>query len=154
MAHDVFLSYSTKDKPTADAVCYGLESAGVRCWMAPRDIMPGQQWASAIVEAIHASRLMIVVLSTNSNASDQVLREVERSVHRSIPIIPFRIEEFELASAFEYYLSVPHWLDAMTGPLEDHVERLVKTARVLLEQHPAPPAAVQTMRLLPRRKAS
>src|SRR5206468_1688244 len=106
MAHDVFLSYSTKDKPTADAVCYGLESAGVRCWMAPRDIMPGQQWASAIVEAIHASRLMIVVLSTNSNASDQVLREVERSVHRSIPIIPFRIEEFELASAFEYYLSV------------------------------------------------
>ena len=141
MAHDVFISYSSRDKPTADAVCYELEAAGIRCWIAPRDILPGQHWGAAIVEAIHSSRLMVLILSANANASDQVLREVERSVHRSIPIIPFRIEEFELASAFEYYLSVPHWLDAMTGPMEDHIQRLVHTAKVLLDQE-RPPQAV------------
>ncbi len=34
MAHDVFLSYSSKDKAVADAVCHALESDGVRVWMA------------------------------------------------------------------------------------------------------------------------
>jgi hypothetical protein len=137
MAHDVFISYSSKDKPTADAVCFELELAGIRCWIAPRDILPGQHWGAAIVEAINSSELMVLVLSAHANASEQVLREVERSVHRAMPIIPFRIEEFELASAFEYYLSVPHWLDAMTGPLEDHIQRLVHTTKVLLEQRRA-----------------
>jgi hypothetical protein len=132
VAHDVFISYSSKDTPTADAVCNGLEAVGIRCWIAPRDILPGQQWARAIIEAIHSSRLMVIVLSTHSNASEQVLREVERAVHGVIPIIPFRIEEFDLAAALEYYLSTPHWLDAMTGPLEQHLDQLVTTAQVLL----------------------
>jgi hypothetical protein len=38
MAHDVFISYSSKDKPVADAVCAGPEGRGIRCWVAPRDI--------------------------------------------------------------------------------------------------------------------
>lgn len=36
MAHDVFISYSSKDKTAADATCAVLEGCGVRCWMAPR----------------------------------------------------------------------------------------------------------------------
>jgi hypothetical protein len=41
MAHDVFLSYSKKDKLAADAACNVLELNGVRVWMVPRDILPG-----------------------------------------------------------------------------------------------------------------
>src|SRR5713101_8280389 len=48
MAHDVFISYSSKDKPVADAVCAGLEGRGIRCWAAPRDILPGSDWGAAI----------------------------------------------------------------------------------------------------------
>lgn len=44
MAHDVFVSYSNKDKPVADAVIAGLENKGIRCWVAPRDITPGSSW--------------------------------------------------------------------------------------------------------------
>ena len=40
MALDVFISYSSLDKATADAVCNQLESAGISCWIAPRDILP------------------------------------------------------------------------------------------------------------------
>jgi hypothetical protein len=29
MAHDVFISYSSKDKPAADAACAGLEARGL-----------------------------------------------------------------------------------------------------------------------------
>lgn len=52
MAHDVFVSYSSQDQPTALAVVNALESNGIRCWMAPRDIRAGDVWAQAIVEAI------------------------------------------------------------------------------------------------------
>ena len=69
MAHDVFISYSSKDKPTADAVCAMLESRGVRCWVAPRDILPGVEYAEALVDALQQSRLMVLVFSSGSNQS-------------------------------------------------------------------------------------
>jgi len=37
----IFISHSSKDRPTADAICAHLESAGIKCWIAPRDIEPG-----------------------------------------------------------------------------------------------------------------
>ena len=56
MAHDVFISYSSKDKAVADAVCAGLEGRGIACWMAPRDIVPGVDWGAAIIDAIGADQ--------------------------------------------------------------------------------------------------
>src|SRR5688572_25696121 len=50
--HDVFVSHSAKDKAKADAVCDALEKGGVRCWIAPRDILPGANWATSILKAI------------------------------------------------------------------------------------------------------
>lgn len=38
MAHDIFISYSSRDKPITEGVCANLESADIRCWIAPRDI--------------------------------------------------------------------------------------------------------------------
>jgi hypothetical protein len=52
MAYDVFISHSSKDKVMADAICAGLEARGVRCWIAPRDILPGIEWTKSIVDAI------------------------------------------------------------------------------------------------------
>ena len=69
MAHDVFISHSTKDKAIADAVCAALEAGKIKCWIAPRDIIPGDKWASAIVEAIDNSRIMLLIFSHNSNNS-------------------------------------------------------------------------------------
>ena len=51
---DVFLSYSSKNKNVADAVVAEFEQHGIRCWYAPRDIVPGEEWVSAIHDAITA----------------------------------------------------------------------------------------------------
>jgi hypothetical protein len=88
MAHDVFVSYSSKDKPIADAICNGLENDGIRCWMAPRDILPGTNWGESIINAIGASKAMVIVFSANFNSSTQVLREVERAVSKNVIIVP------------------------------------------------------------------
>lgn len=140
MAHDVFISYSSKDKPTGDAVCARLEANGVRCWIAPRDVLPSLPYGEAIIQAIHSSRLMVLIFSDHSNRSQQVMREVERAVSQGIPILPFRIEDVPLTPSMEYFISAPHWLDAMTGPLEEHLERLANTAqRILSQEEPTPP---------------
>jgi hypothetical protein len=52
-----FISYSSKDKPAADATCAVLESAGIRCWIAPRDIRPGTEYGAAIIDAIDRCRV-------------------------------------------------------------------------------------------------
>jgi hypothetical protein len=157
-AHDVFVSYCSRDKPVTDAVVSRLEQAGIRCWVAPRDVIPGRVFAEAIVRAIETTRLMVVVFSGEANQSHHVLREVERAVANNVVIIPFRIETIEPSAALAYYLASEHWLDAMTPPLESHIAKLVKVANVLLdnasttrEEAPWPPPVppVQPAQVVP-----
>jgi pSer/pThr/pTyr-binding forkhead associated (FHA) protein len=128
-AKHVFVSYSSKDKPTADAVCAELESHGIRCWVAPRDILPGHDWGGSIIEAINGSRVMVLIFSANANTSPQIKREVERAVSKGIPVIPFRIEDVAPVATLEYFISTPHWLDAFTPPLERHLRYLADAVR-------------------------
>ena len=88
MDHDVFISYSSKDKTVANAVCATVENRKVRCWIAPRDVPPGMNYGAAIVSAIGTSRVFVLLLSEGSNASGQVIRELELAVDNGIPIIP------------------------------------------------------------------
>ena len=134
MGVDVFISYAIADKLTADAACAALESASIRCWIAPRDVLPGMDYAEAIIEALEKCRGMLLIFSSNANRSNQVKREVERAVHHGIPIIPFRIEDVPPARALEYYISSPHWLDALTPPLEEHLKQLASTIQILLDR--------------------
>lgn len=132
MAYDVFISHSSKDKQTADAVCHYLEQNGIRCWIAPRDILPGGDWAESIVEAIRESRLMLLIFSSNANDSHQINREVNLAADENIPIVPFRIENVQPSTKLRYYLGTPHWLDALTPPLEKHLDQLVKSISIFL----------------------
>ena len=127
MAHDVFISYSSQDKPVADAICAALEARRIRCWIAPRDVPAGVFYAAALVNAISRSRLMVLVFSSSSNNSLQVVREVERAASRALPIIPFRIEDTPLCESLEFLISGRHWLDALTPPLEKHIQELCES---------------------------
>ena len=132
MAFDVFISYSSQDKQIADAACATLESLGIRCWIAPRDILPGSEYGAAIIEAIHQSRVLVLVFSSHANQSPQIGREVERAVNRGIPVVPLRIENITPTQSLEYFIGTVHWLDALTPPLEQHLQRLGQAVQALL----------------------
>lgn len=132
MAHDVFVSYPAEAKPTADAVAAALEANGIRCWMAPRDVRPGSDWSESIVQAIQDSRLMVLVFCEHANKSQHIKREVERAVDANLPIIPMRIEDVAPSKSLSYFISSPHWLDALTPPLERHLQQLVDTVRQIV----------------------
>jgi hypothetical protein len=137
MAHDVFISHSSLDKTTADAVCAVLESNGVRCWIAPRDVTPGMEWGECIIDAIEECRIMVLVFTTNANDSPQIRREVERAVNHSVAILPFRVEDILPGKALEYFIGNVHWLDAITTPMEIHLKSLADTVKMLLARMPA-----------------
>ncbi|HEV3220526.1 MAG TPA: toll/interleukin-1 receptor domain-containing protein [Candidatus Acidoferrales bacterium] len=147
MAHDVFISYSSKDKTVADAVCARLEAAGIRCWIAPRDVVPGRPYGEALFEAIRGMKVMVLVFSSNANASEHIPKEVERAVSKGVPILPFRIEDVAPGKSLDYFIGSVHWLDAMNPPMEKHLDDLAATVHKLLpatEGEPGSPAAERT----------
>jgi hypothetical protein len=132
MAHDVFISYSSKDKPVADAICANLEGAGVRCWIAPRDIAPGEDWPTAISMALSQSRIMVLIFSTNANSSDQISRELSLAADYKLVIIPFKIDNVIPEPGKQYFLSRTHWLDAMNPPTQEQINSLVSRVSTIL----------------------
>ena len=130
--HDVFLSYSSKDKTWADAACAVLERHRIRCWIAPRDITPGDEWGAAIIKGLNGSRIMVLIFSGHANASGQVRREVERAISQGMTVLPVRIEDVRPEGAMEYALGNTHWLDAFTPPVERQLELLARSVKTLL----------------------
>src|SRR5271156_5420603 len=141
MDFDVFISHSSKDKTMADAVCAKLEGAGIRCWIAPRDITAGMTWSGEIMKAIDKCRVMVLVFSSNANESVQIIREVESAVHRGKPILPFRIEDIQPSDSMAFFMNSVHWLDAISEPHERHLDELVQAVGSLLGSGTVPAPA-------------
>jgi hypothetical protein len=144
MEFDAFISYASADKTAADAACAVLEAAGIRCWVAPRDISPGQEYAAAIIDAIDRCRVMVLIFSSSANDSPQVRREIERAASKGVAIMPVRIEKIAPTKSMEYFLGDIHWLDAMTPPIEIHLQQLAVTIKAVLNANAAPAGATSS----------
>ena len=154
MPHDVFISYAQTDRAAAEAVCHRLEGAGIRCWIAPRDI--GDDWDrnSAVVQAVGGSKLAVVIISASADASRSMLDEVTVILDAEVTIIPFRVEEIRPGGRNADRL---HWLDALSEPLNAHIDRLIDRVRDTLSgpllaadaDDPLPAAAVPAPRHVP-----
>jgi TolB-like protein/Tfp pilus assembly protein PilF len=138
---DVFLSYASPDSGVADTVCEALESEGITCWIAPRNVVPGEFYAESIVHAIDASRVLVLVLSQNAASSPHVLREVERASSKRHPVISLRLDITPLPAALEYFLNSSHWLDASGLGVDRELPKLVAAV-----QHLVTPASIEEPR--------
>src|SRR5262245_55577615 len=120
-----FISYASADRATADAICAAIEKAGIPCWIAPRDITPGELYAANIVHAIDTTGVLVLVLSQHAAASGHVLREVERASSKKHQVLSFRVDQAPLPEALEYFLNTSQWLDASETGVERALPRLV-----------------------------
>ena len=139
MAQEIFISHSSEDKATAGAVCGALEDAGLSCWIAPRDVRPGKFFPGEIKRAIERCRVMVLIFSAHSNGSSHVLREIDFATRAHAHIVNFRIEQVPVSDDLDYFLALPHWLDADTPPTPACLARLVTSVRGLLELPPKGP---------------
>jgi|GEM_PF-5510900 len=146
MAHEIFISYAAEDKAIADAVCQAIESQHIKCWYAPRDVEYGKDFEESIVDAIAASRLVILILTSHANHSAHVKREIQNACMEevAVPVLPFRTEDIPLNKSLRYYIGSVHWLDAVTTPMEPHLQRLVEHVRAGLTPAVETPSPTQT----------
>jgi hypothetical protein len=135
----VFVSHHPQDQFVADAIVARLEQAGIRCWAAPRDLSPGQNWARDIDAAVAACRVMVVVLSPASVRSPQVLLEVEQAVAAGRVVIAFRIEPVAMPDALASHLLFPPGLDAFHLPLDARIVALTEVVASGLRGRSAEP---------------
>src|SRR6267143_431698 len=97
----VFISYASRDAAVAGALVEALERHGVGCWIAPRDVKAGAQYADAIIRAISSAKVIVLVLSESAIASSHVSREIERASSKKRPIIALCIDSALLTPALE-----------------------------------------------------
>ncbi len=132
MESKVFISHSSKDKAIADQICQHLESNGIKCWIAPRDLKPGSDWTEGIIQGINSCRLFVLVFSASANSSEHVRREVATAFSLGLAVIPFRTENINPSGSLGYFLGTVHWLDAITPPLQKHLTDLTERITYLL----------------------
>lgn len=123
--YNLFLSYASENKDIADYIVDRIEKRGYKCFIAPRDIRTGAEYAAEIIRGISNSTAVLLVFSSKSDKSHYVLREINSAVSRNRPIIPLRIEDFLPSEAMEFYLGPTHWLDAFPEILDVHLDKIV-----------------------------
>ena len=152
---DVFISHSSADSKLAYAMCHYLEEKGVRCWIAPRDVQGGTEYAEAIIMGIRNCKIMVVLFNKNANDSIYVKNEVERAFNYKTILIPFKVDQTTPSATLELFLGSVHSLDATNGNPEDCFDFLYQNcARVLvkkegvIEEKPVLPVPISEKKII------
>jgi formylglycine-generating enzyme required for sulfatase activity len=145
----VFISYAEPDRNIADMIYSALESKGIRGWAAHRDIAPGLNWPDEISKAITGSKILILVLSSNTQKPRYVSMEVTQAEDENIIIIPFCIDEVPLRGGLKLLLGNRHWINAFPKPQEEHLQQLVETVIRHLGIEPAIPIKKEKLKVQP-----
>ena len=122
---DVFVSYASQDAAVANSVVEYLEQQGIRCWIAPRDVKPGAQYADAIVRAINEAKTLVLVLSQSAVGSSHVGREIERAASKHKQVIALKIDAAALTPGLEYFLSESQWINVAALGMPTTLEQAV-----------------------------
>ena len=136
MNYDVFISYCSEDRKIADALIHHLETKGIRCWIDHRDLLPGFSWRDGIIEALEGNPgiAMVLLFSSASNKSRQVIKEISMADEGNILVIPVRIENILPEGAIKLELQGRHWLDAFEGK-EDRIEKAADRIKQTLTRY-------------------
>lgn len=139
MAHDVFISYSSRNNEYANAVHEKLESNGIKCWLDVNSIRTATNFAQEIIDGLNEAKVVVLIYSKDSDESKYVYREIETAFD-NIPIVPLKIDD-TFPDNLEFFLRSSQWLDASPTALEkrnvtleDCYDELVETVKVKIAE--------------------
>ena len=105
MKHQVFISYSRKDKEAADCLCEILKDNDIAYWIDKEGIYSSSNYKELIVDAIDVSQAVIFISSANSNTSINVIREVGYAVNMNKPTLPLVLDDAPYAKSIRLDIS-------------------------------------------------
>lgn len=134
----IFISHSSKDLAVAQTICAALESRGLTCWIASRDVGAGDNFQEAIVKAIRSAKVMVLVFSDNANNSTEIKKELALASQNKVAVIPARVEDVVPAAALAYELATRQWIN-LFNDWESEIETLCERIKQIVPV-PAPEA--------------
>jgi hypothetical protein len=154
----IFISYSSTDQKIAETICDALQSRGFSCWIACRDIGPGENFQEAIVKAIRSAKLMILVFTSNANNSDEIKKEVVLAGRHRVTVVPVRVEDVVPNDALAYEFATRQWIDLFKD-WERNIEQLTaRIANIVTDgaagREPGVPAEARPLRQQTAKKAA
>ncbi len=131
MSASIFISFASQDQKVANTLCKALEGRGFKCWIATRDIAPGENFQIAIVRAIRAAKIMLLVFTGNSNNSDEMAKELALASQSKLIVVPLLIDDVRPNDAFSYEFATRQWIDFFSD-WETAIEQLAQRIAVAL----------------------
>ena len=144
MAGHVFISHGSENSDEANALCAFIESRGVKCWIAPRDVRPGIDYSVELQTAIEEAAAFVVLVTDMANKSPYVRAETEMAFSCHKPIFPVRQVDIKPAAGLALFLKIRHWTDAFGAQRDAAMERLaleLQTVAGVSAPTPAPSLA-------------
>ena len=140
---EVFISYKSRknapdsiDEIAANKLCEAIEASGITCWIAPRDIEPGErEYEEAIMDAIDNCQVLLIVYSCHSRKSRDMKYELKYADEKDKIIIPFIIDGSELVGVFHFRLSSVHRITANENDYQEKIPELITALQHKLKIH-------------------
>ena len=152
MSHEVMISFSSKSLPMVEKILRRLEEAGLRCWVSYRDVKQGANYQESITGAIRTAGAVLFVMCREFNLSEETKRELSLASSFKKPMLPIRMEEFELSDALVYSLATVQYINAFPD-FDVAVERTIARLKELVAANAASPSdeerPVQTAAIAP-----
>src|ERR1700691_3832711 len=109
--HDVFLSYSSLDRPVVADLAGRLRDVGLRVWFDEWELQPGDSIPSRVEAGLEGSAVLVLCVSKNSLGSDWAVLESQTfrfrdPLNRGRRFIPVRLDEAELRGSLAQFLYV------------------------------------------------
>src|SRR4051794_11749396 len=111
MGPPVFISHASKDHKIAQSICDTLEKYGFGCWLASRDVGPGENFQEAIVRAIRSAKVLVLIFTSNANTSAEIKKELVLASQNNLTVIPVRLEDVQPNDALAYEFATRQWID-------------------------------------------
>lgn len=135
MDSPVVISHSPGDADPAMAVCSELESRNVRCWIAPRDVAPGDDGRDAIAKAIRHAKVMVLIFTRSSAGSREMTDELAVASQHDLAIIPLCVDDVVLTGAPASASATYPWIALFrnsTGAIDRLASRIAAIAAIEL----------------------
>lgn len=80
MSYDFFISFASGDSNEAQELAFELEGLGRNHFLSSATINAGDQWDKTVVEALSESRVVVILVSPNTDKAFYQLEEVARAI--------------------------------------------------------------------------
>lgn len=135
-----FVCHASQDAEAAAMIRDHLERQGIACWMAPRNVRPGENWPKAVLQGLASSEVLLLVHSRQANESVHVINEVNEALARRKQVIPVKLDDEPPTDELQFLTGVRQWSGVGDPPAPEQLEALVASLRTVLPRPNDPTA--------------